>query len=186
MNARKPPNVNILCTHPMFGPDSEKQNIEEGNRPWENLNFQYEKVRIDLAEPRNEEICDLYIDIFRSEGCRLIEMTCEEHDAHAAATQFITHTTGRMLAQLQPESTPINTKGYESLLRLVGTTTGDSLDLYCGLFYFNANAKQQLAKLEEGLHEVREQLEAFEAKQIKIDGGPEHNWLAEPRNSEDN
>ena len=36
-----------------------------------------------------------------------IRMTCEEHDEHAAATQFITHTTGRMLAQLNPVSTPI-------------------------------------------------------------------------------
>jgi hypothetical protein len=41
----------------------------------------------------------------------------------AQATQFITHTTGRMLAQLNPVSTPINTVGYESLLGLVGTTT---------------------------------------------------------------
>ena len=40
-----PENVDILCTHPMFGPESEKQNIAEGNRPWENLNFQFEKVR---------------------------------------------------------------------------------------------------------------------------------------------
>ena len=56
-----------------------------------------------------------------------------------------------MLAQLSPVSTPINTVGYESLLGLVGTTTGDSLDLYCGLFYYNANSKQQLDKLEQGL-----------------------------------
>jgi hypothetical protein len=34
-------------------------------------------------------------------------------------------------------------------IRLVGTTTGDSLDLYCGLFYYNANSKHQLALLEQ-------------------------------------
>lgn len=42
-----------------------------------------------------------------------------------------------------------NTIGYENLLGLVKTTTGDSLDLYCGLFYYNANSKHQLDKLEQ-------------------------------------
>ena len=144
-----PSAVDVLCTHPMFGPDSSRRNVEMGLRPWEDLNFQFEKVRV--AAGRGQEVCTLFVEIFRSQGCKMIEMSCEEHDEHAAATQFITHTTGRMLAQLSPVSTPINTVGYESLLGLVGTTTGDSLDLYCGLFYYNANSKHQLDKLEQGL-----------------------------------
>jgi len=47
------------------------------------------------------------------------EMSCEEHDRHAAGSQFITHTIGRVLAQLKLKSTPINTKGYETLRQLV-------------------------------------------------------------------
>lgn len=148
-----PTGVDILCTHPMFGPDSSRRNVELGKRPWEDLNFQFEKVRV--SSGRGMEVCDLFIRIFEEAGCRMISMSCEEHDEHAAATQFITHTTGRMLAQLNPVSTPINTVGYESLLGLIGTTTGDSLDLYCGLFYYNANSKEQLDKLEHGLAEVR-------------------------------
>ena len=31
---------------------------------------------------------------FSSQGCRMVEMTCEEHDRIAASTQFITHTGG--------------------------------------------------------------------------------------------
>ena len=46
----------------------------------------------------------------------MIPMTCEEHDRQAASTQFITHTVGRMLGDMNLESTQINTKGYESLL----------------------------------------------------------------------
>ncbi len=41
----------------------------------------------------------------------MLEMSCELHDAHAAGSQFITHTTGRVLSKLGLESTPINTKG---------------------------------------------------------------------------
>jgi arogenate dehydrogenase (NADP+) len=49
----------------------------------------------------------------------MVEMSCEEHDKYAASSQFITHTVGRVLGQLTLESTPINTKGYETLLSLV-------------------------------------------------------------------
>jgi hypothetical protein len=38
----------------------------------------------------------------------------------------------------------------------------------------------QLSKLEIGLKEVREKLEAFEARQMKIDGGPSHHWQLPP------
>ena len=31
----------------------------------------------------------------------MVEMSCEEHDRHAASTQFITHTVGRMLGAMQ-------------------------------------------------------------------------------------
>ena len=38
----------------------------------------------------------------RCTGCRMIEMSCEEHDSHAASSQFMAHTTGRLLAELGP------------------------------------------------------------------------------------
>jgi len=67
----------------------------------------------------------------------MVEMSCEEHDRHAASTQFITHTVGRVLGQMSPQSTPIDTKGYQSLLNLVDNTNNDSFELYYGLFMYN-------------------------------------------------
>lgn len=64
-------------------------------------------------------------------------MSCEEHDQQAANTQFITHTVGRVLNEMNVRSTAINTKGYESLLALVENTAHDSFDLYYGLFMYN-------------------------------------------------
>ena len=46
----------------------------------------------------------------------MVEMSCTEHDCHATERKFIMHTIGRMLAKLNLESTPINTKVYETLL----------------------------------------------------------------------
>lgn len=80
-----PESADILCTHPMFGPES-------GRLSWSGLPFVYDIVRVD---PMRTSICNQFIDIWRREQCRMVEMSCAEHDNHAASTQFITHTTGK-------------------------------------------------------------------------------------------
>ncbi|EFJ52916.1 arogenate/prephenate dehydrogenase [Volvox carteri f. nagariensis] len=145
-----PPEVDILCTHPMFGPDS-------GKGSWAGLNFMYEKVRIG-ADPRRERRVENFLKFFREEGCTMVEMTCEEHDRQAASTQFITHTVGRVLGTMQLRSTEINTKGFEALLNLVNNTTNDSFELYYGLFLYNQNATDELERLEKAFDTVKKQL----------------------------
>uniref|UniRef100_A0ACD6AHK7 Uncharacterized protein n=1 Tax=Avena sativa TaxID=4498 RepID=A0ACD6AHK7_AVESA len=88
----------------------------------------------------------------------MVEMPCADHDAHAAATQFLTHTVGRMLALLNLRATPIDTKGYETLLRLVENTCSDSFDLYNGLFMYNKNSTELLHRLESAMDAVKRRL----------------------------
>eukprot|EP00246_Nothoceros_aenigmaticus_P018320 TRINITY_DN953_c0_g1_i1.p1 TRINITY_DN953_c0_g1~~TRINITY_DN953_c0_g1_i1.p1 ORF type:complete len:440 (-),score=50.20 TRINITY_DN953_c0_g1_i1:952-2271(-) len=145
-----PADFDILCTHPMFGPES-------GKDTWAGLPFVYEKVRIGPDRSRSDR-CDKFLKVFENEGCRMVEMSCSEHDRFAAGSQFITHTVGRVLGKLALESTPINTKGYETLLRLVENTSGDSYDLYYGLFMYNTNATEQLERLELAFDSVKKQL----------------------------
>lgn len=144
-----PAELDILCTHPMFGPQS-------GKSSWAGLPFVYDKVRI--GGGARADRCEKFLKIFYDEGCRMVEMTCEEHDCHAAASQFITHTVGRVLGKLGLESSPINTKGYEQLLHLVENTNSDSFDLYYGLFMYNVNATEQLERLELAFDSVKKQL----------------------------
>ncbi|XLT00801.1 hypothetical protein HN51_050152 [Arachis hypogaea] len=88
-------------------------------------------------------------------------MSCEDHDRYAAGSQLITHTAGRILEGLMLESTPINTKGYQSLLGLMENTTGDSFDLYFGLFMFNKNSLEMLEKLDLAFVDLRKQVIAW-------------------------
>lgn len=132
-----PPDFDVLCTHPMFGPQSAKDG-------WSGFLFVFDKVRIGTDEARTSR-CDLFLNIFSSEGCQLVEMSCAEHDRQAVGSQFITHTVGRMLEKLDfLEPTKIDTIGFESLLNLMDNTVRDSFDLYFGLFLFNKNSRQQL------------------------------------------
>ncbi|KAE9596215.1 hypothetical protein Lal_00048685 [Lupinus albus] len=141
-----PEELDILCTHPMFGPDS-------GKDGWKNLTFMFDKVRI-----RDVAICSTFLHIFETEGCKMLHMSCEEHDRLAAKSQFITHTIGRTLAEMDVKSTPIDTKGFQTLVQLKETTVRDSFDLYSGLFLHNRFAKQELVNLEHALHKVKEML----------------------------
>uniref|UniRef100_M1DQ74 Prephenate dehydrogenase n=1 Tax=Solanum tuberosum TaxID=4113 RepID=M1DQ74_SOLTU len=56
------------------------------------------------------------------------------------------------------ETTPINTKGYETLLNLVENTTNDSFDLYYGLFMHNKNSVEELERLELAFDALKKKL----------------------------
>ncbi|KAL5706948.1 arogenate dehydrogenase (NADP(+)) [Ranunculus cassubicifolius] len=141
-----PPEFDILCTHPMFGPQS-------GKHCWNGLTFVYDKVRI-----RDEDRCNRFLHVFDREDCDMVNMPCHEHDKWEAESQFITHFIGRVLQKLSLESTPINTKGYEALLELVRNTSGDSFDLFNGLFMYNKNALEQLERIDMAFESVKKQL----------------------------
>lgn len=57
-----PPELDILCTHPMFGPDS-------GKGSWTGLNFMYDPVRVG-SDPGRQQRLDLFLNFFRQQGCR--------------------------------------------------------------------------------------------------------------------
>uniref|UniRef100_A0A2C9VL55 TYRAAT2-like C-terminal domain-containing protein n=1 Tax=Manihot esculenta TaxID=3983 RepID=A0A2C9VL55_MANES len=96
----------------------------------------------------------LYID----QGCRMLEMSCEEHDRMAARSQFLTHTIGRILSEMEIKSIPMNTKGFESLVQLKEGTVKDSFDLFSGLFICIRFAKQELKNLEISFEKVKQKL----------------------------
>mmetsp|Transcript_37014 Transcript_37014/g.115227 ORF Transcript_37014/g.115227 Transcript_37014/m.115227 type:complete len:501 (+) Transcript_37014:345-1847(+) len=141
-----PESCDILCTHPMFGPES-------GKHGWNSLPFMFERVRL-----QNARRCEDHLKWWRDQGLRMIDMTCELHDECAADSQFVTHFTGRLLSQLGVRSTPINTKGFESLLQLVDNTCKDSYDLFYALFKYNPNSMQQLEAFEKSIKELSEDL----------------------------
>lgn len=81
-----PASADILCTHPMFGPES-------GRISWEGLPFVYDVVRV---TPERKLVCDLFLGIWKKAQCKMIDMPCELHDNYAASSQFLTHTTGTL------------------------------------------------------------------------------------------
>ena len=144
-----PADCDILCTHPMFGPDS-------GKNSWQGLPCVFEHVRIS-----DHHRAARFVSLFEDEGCKMVRMTCEEHDALAAGSQFVTHLTGRLLAKLDLKASPIATAGFKALLKLVDNTCSDSFDLFYALYAHNPNSSEQLQQFHDALKEVGQDLTTF-------------------------
>ncbi|KAI3994372.1 hypothetical protein MKX01_012629 [Papaver californicum] len=102
----------------------------------------------------------LFMEEHPKEGCRMVEMSCEEHDKLVARSQFLTQTVARkqVLSEMEIESTTMDTKGFQNLVQLKETLVTDSFDLYPGLFVHNRFAKQELKNLELALETVKQKL----------------------------
>jgi prephenate dehydrogenase len=186
-----PKGCDILCTHPMFGPDS-------GKNGWHGLTFVYEKTRVDdvVFDPESGTVhsdaqfndasgtfysiyenseshveamdrIERFLSIWEEEGCRMVPMSCKAHDAYAANSQFITHLMGRILGAQGLRMTPIDTKGFESVLNLVKSTTADSFDLFYGLYKYNQNSMETIRQLKAAMEDVEENLKRMEQEEFQ-------------------
>jgi arogenate dehydrogenase (NADP+) len=184
-----PIQCDIVCTHPMFGPDS-------GKDGWHNLNFVYERTRVDkvvfdpsstttaseetfidttgkvhsIHEDNESHVeamdrIERYLSIWEEEGCHMVPLSCKAHDEYAANSQFITHLMGRILGAQGLSRTPIDTKGFESVLKLVGSTTEDSFDLFYGLYKYNQNSMDTIIQLRAAFDDVLDNLKRLEKEE---------------------
>lgn len=202
-----PVECDILCTHPMFGPDS-------GKNGWHGLTFVYERTRIDgvvLDQSETKAIgsnsdafveegsgkihsfhenseshiegkdrIERFLSIWEEEGCKMVPLSCKDHDLFAANSQFITHLMGRILGAQGLEPTPIDTKGFDSVLQVVDSTTADSFDLFYGLYKYNKNSLDTILKLKASMDDVVLKLKEMELN----DKNPPPRWVEYDRELE--
>lgn len=64
---------------------------------WNSLPIVIDKACVDNS-PTRRTCTDTFLNIFKREGCHMVEMSCAKNEAHSANMQFLTHTVDRMLA----------------------------------------------------------------------------------------
>ena len=94
-------------------------------------------------------------------------MSCSDHDSYAANSQFITHLVGRVLGSQGLSQTPIDTSGFQSVLKLVDSTTADSFDLFYGLYKYNDNSFDPIRQLQTAMNDVVTRLKEKEEEEQK-------------------
>lgn len=139
-----PKNIDIIATHPMFGPDSIKINS--------NLKMMMHKVR-----DQNQQY-EFWKHYFAKKKIQIIEMTPKEHDKKAAFSQGITHYLGRILEDMNLKETEIDTTGFKKLLSIKDQTCNDSWQLFCDLQNYNPYSKNMQKKFEAAIKKITKEL----------------------------
>ena len=140
MQDNLPDFVDIIATHPLFGPDSFKTNHHK---------------KIMLANIRDQyQRFEFWKTFFTNQEIEAIEMSPEQHDQYMAKSQGITHLIGRALAQINAEPTPIDTAGYHQLLKIMQHTCNDSWELFYDLQRHNPYSLAENQKLLDALSKL--------------------------------
>jgi len=112
MEALLPPDVSVIATHPMFGP----QSISNGTRG----------LKLVLCPIRGAGACRVAAFLRKTLGLRIIRATPEEHDREAAFTQGLTHLIARALLPLEAPRR-ITTRSFDLLWEAVSMLRHDAV-----------------------------------------------------------
>lgn len=139
---------NILCTHPMFGPDSAKNS-------WMGKQFVYYPYHIHESI---QSAYETFITFWKDMGCQLIRMDPQIHDIETANSQFITHFIGRSLENFKKNDGNISTDGFNALMKIKEHSIHDSWDLFTALAQYNPNSKKNIQTLLFKIHTIYNKL----------------------------
>jgi prephenate dehydrogenase len=133
--------VDIIATHPLFGPDSLK---DSGSV------MTMESVR-DLYGRY-----EFWKNYFDSQNITIEEISAEEHDMMAARSQGLTHFIGRVIDDFGTDQTRIDTEGYKALHKLVNQTCNDSWELFEDIQSYNPYTQKMVSELSESFKKINE------------------------------
>jgi len=133
-----PDSIEIIGTHPMFGPDSAKNGVK--GLP----------IVVTPFMQSNKSL-EFWVKQFKELELTVLQMSPEEHDREAAYTQGITHFIGRMLNEMELEPSAMATSGYNSLQNIMKQTCNDPWQLFEDLQRYNSFTCEMRADLHKAL-----------------------------------
>lgn len=150
-----PSTVDIVATHPLFGPHSARNGFE--GQPL---------VICPVRGDRHERVAAYG----RSLGLKVTITSAEEHDREMAYVQALTHLIGRTLENIRIPDEQLKTSSYQHLLELCALIRDDSKELFYAIQNLNpyaAEITQRFIGEANGL--LAESLAAGQAEQAKAD-----------------
>jgi prephenate dehydrogenase len=125
-----PAHVDLVATHPLFGPQSAKRGLK-------GLRFVVCPVRGDRAE--------CVAAFGRALELKVTVTTPEEHDQEMAYVQALTHLIGRSLVNIGIPDEQLKTPSYQHLLELCGLIGADTFELFTAIQTQNPYAAEVVA-----------------------------------------
>ncbi|HOK00686.1 MAG TPA: prephenate dehydrogenase/arogenate dehydrogenase family protein [Candidatus Pacearchaeota archaeon] len=140
-----PIDIEIIASHPMFGPDSGKYGLK-------NLQMVFWPLRIKKKNYKK------VLDIFKKLELKIIQMSPKEHDKESALSLCLVHFIGRTMEKMEIPNVKIKTLGYEKLSEVYKNVKNDSLQLFKDMQTYNKYAKFWRKKFLKSAQEIDNQL----------------------------
>ena len=140
-----PESISILATHPMFGPDSAADSLQDRKICLCQVRVpdaQYQKIKKYLT----------------SKGLIVIEATAREHDEQIATSLSLTHLIGRSLSECGAKPLDIDTEGYKRLIHILEVVERDTWQLFQDMHRYNPYAKKKRIEFMEIMQEINSRL----------------------------
>lgn len=140
-----PSGVEILATHPMFGPDS-AAHVLQGR-----------KIVL-CAERISETAYGKIKSYLVSKGLTVIETTPEAHDRQISVSLALTHFIGRSLAEFGATPLDVDTEGYQRLLHVLGVVENDTWQLFEDMNTYNSYAAESRSAFMAAVQRIHQRL----------------------------
>jgi prephenate dehydrogenase len=111
-----PPGVEIVATHPLFGPQSAAEGLAG--------------LKIAVCPLRGRSGPRVAAFLRHCLGLTVIVTTAEAHDREAAMVQGLTHLIAKVLVQMEPLPSRMTTRSFDLLLRAVEMVRYDAPEVF--------------------------------------------------------
>ena len=135
-----PENIEIIGTHPLFGPNSAVDSIAG--------------LKIAVILLRCSKSIDSVIKFLESLDLKVIITTAEEHDKQMAVSQALTHFIGQAMINSEIKRIELSTKTFDTLMNLSEIIAHDSPTLLNNMQTMNPFAKLSREKFIFNLNEI--------------------------------
>ncbi len=143
-----PSTVSILCTHPLFGPQSARLGVHG--------------LEIVLCPVRVRHLKTLVRFFHETLDLKVTVTTPEGHDQALAAVQGLTHLIAKVMTGLEPLPKVHTTRSYDLMMQGIGLVQGDSDELFLSIERDNPFAVDMRKRFFAEIDTLRARLESHD------------------------
>jgi prephenate dehydrogenase len=123
-----PKHVEIVATHPLFGPQSARDGIKG--------------LKIVICPIRGDRGPRLAAFLRKALGLDVVITTPEAHDREAATVQGLTHLIAKVLVQMEPLPARMTTKSFDLLVQAIAMVRDDAPEVFQAIERSNPYSRQ--------------------------------------------
>jgi prephenate dehydrogenase len=128
MRCGLPEHVEIVATHPLFGPQSARDGISG--------------LKIAICPIRGDRGWRVAAFLRKRFGLNVVMTTPEAHDREAAMVQGLTHLIAKVLVQMEPMPTRMTTRSFDLLVQAIAMVRDDAPEVFQAIERSNPYSRQ--------------------------------------------